>query len=113
MNKQLKQAVLAGESNKVTTLLQQGANIEANLLLTAQKGHTEVVNALLAAKADKEAKDNKGATALMLAALNGHTGVVKLLLQKKGANIDDQDNYGRTALMLATNCGHTEGAIGS
>ena len=49
------------------------------ILLAAQEGHTDVVNALIAAGADKEAKNNAEYTPLLLAAYYGRTDVVNLL----------------------------------
>ena len=43
-------------------------------------GHTEIVNALLAAGADVSATNNFGRTPLMLASIDGHTETVNTLL---------------------------------
>jgi ankyrin repeat protein len=51
--------------------------------------------------ADIDAKDNRGRTALMIAADAGHLGIVDLLLAR-GAARDLRDNAGKTALDLAT-----------
>jgi ankyrin repeat protein len=78
-------------------------------MMAARYGSTEVVNLLLAKGASVEAKDNKGSTALMMAAISdiNPAPVVKLLL-KKGANAEAQDNNGDTALKLATTAGNAE-----
>jgi hypothetical protein len=67
------------------------------------------VNLLLAKGASVEAQDNKGSTALMMAAIGdiNPVPVVKLLL-KKGANVDAKDNNGDTALKLATTANNAE-----
>jgi ankyrin repeat protein len=48
-------------------------------MLASQIGHTGVIRALLAGKADVNAKAGNGATALMLASKYRHQEVVKLL----------------------------------
>ena len=56
----------------------------------------EVVELLLKAEADTEAKDNDyGRTPVSWAAGNGHAEVVELLL-KAGADIEAKDNYRKT-----------------
>ena len=66
------------------------------LLKAAQKGHTEIVTALLAAKADVNAANKTdGVTPLYMAAAKGHTEIVTTLLE---ANADvnttkDFDNW--------------------
>jgi ankyrin repeat protein len=49
------------------------------LMLASANGHLEVVQALLAAKADVNAKQRDGSTPLMLAVQNNHTEVARLL----------------------------------
>ena len=57
---------------------------------------------------DVDLVDNeKGFTALMLAAQEGHTEIVELLLKNK-ANVDLANNERSTALMFATQNGHKE-----
>ncbi len=49
-------------------------------MAAAKRGQTDIVQALLEAGADINAKDKYGkTTALMFAAANGHTDVVELL----------------------------------
>jgi hypothetical protein len=64
-----------------------------------------VVQQLLEAKADVEAKDNDGQTALHWAARSSHEVMVRLLLEAK-ANVEAKDNNGQTALHLAARNGH-------
>ena len=87
--------------------IKAGANVNAKdneygnsaLMLAAWKGHTEIVNALIKARAEVNAKDKDGRTALMCAAENGRTETVNALIE---AGADDlTDNEGRTALILA------------
>jgi serine/threonine-protein phosphatase 6 regulatory ankyrin repeat subunit B len=49
------------------------------LMLASQNGHLEVIQALLAAKADVNARQRDGSAALMLALQNNHPEVAKLL----------------------------------
>lgn len=71
--------------------------------------HASVASLLLAAGADKEARDKWGRhTPLMAAAYRGNTQLVRLLLQA-GANIHARDKWGDyTALMDAAGEGHAE-----
>lgn len=70
-------------------------------------GGPEVVQLLLNKGANVEARNNGGATPLLMAAYFGHVEVVKRLLAK-GANIKAKDNKGNTALALALGYGHAE-----
>ncbi|PNH10008.1 Ankyrin repeat domain-containing protein 29 [Tetrabaena socialis] len=69
--------------------------------------HEAVVEALLAAGADKEAKTVDGATALYIASENGHEAVVEALLAA-GADKDAKEGDGWTALHIASQNGHEE-----
>lgn len=65
------------------------------------------VNALVAAKANVNAQDSDGNTALMLASGNGHTEVVRALLAAKAdVNAKSPDDSSTALYMAATN-GHT------
>jgi uncharacterized protein len=48
----------------------------------SEKGHVDVVQALLAKGAEVNAKNNNGATALIWASIQGHVDVVQALLAK-------------------------------
>jgi ankyrin repeat protein len=79
------------------------------LLKAAEKGHTAVVEKLLAAPGvNVNIKTrNAGATALYIAAQNGHTAVVEKLLAAPGVNVNLQTLKGATALYVAAQMGHT------
>jgi ankyrin repeat protein len=77
------------------------------LHLAAQKGSMDVVELLLANKADINARAGRGATPLHKAAAEGHISVAELLLANK-AEIDARDNLGRTALHWAVLNSHHE-----
>ena len=68
----------------------------------------EIVERLLAAGADPNARSREGQTPLMSAALNGRVGAVDALLAH-GADVDAAESYrGQTALMLAAGEGNVE-----
>jgi ankyrin repeat protein len=77
------------------------------LMVSALKGHKEVVAILLDRGADIEAKDETDWTPLIYAARNGHKEVVELLLDR-GANIESEDEYRRTPLSYAADEGYKE-----
>lgn len=60
---------------------------------------------LIASKADLNAKDNEGHTALMRAAMYGHADAVKLLIAA-GADLQVKDGFGDTAFCYAAKGGH-------
>ena len=63
------------------------------------RGHPQVVEMLIDAGADKEAKIGFGVRPLMYAAGNGEAGVVEVLL-RAGADPLARNEVGRTALMM-------------
>jgi ankyrin repeat protein len=67
----------------------------------------EVVNLLIERGAAIDAADDRGRTALMIAAEAGHATIVDLLL-RCGADRDRKDKQGRTALDLSTEAGVRE-----
>ena len=75
----------------------------------AWSGHVAVVQYLVTAGAEMEAKDKKGLTALMLAAKKGHVETAQCLVTD-GAEMEAKDKKGLTALMLAAKKGHVETA---
>ena len=64
------------------------------------EGHLGVVEHFVTKKADIEAKDKEGLTALIWGCAKGKVETVKYLL-KHGAEINAVDKKGRTALDLA------------
>lgn len=108
-NSPLHQAALKGDKNKVETLLQQGAKIDARdsrgrtaLFIAAENGDAATVKELL----DHGANPNVGAllkhgnTPLHVAAQNGFNNVIELLLSKS-TNADLRNSSDQTPLMLA------------
>ena len=74
------------------------------LIEAASMGDTEKVQTLLAQGADVNAKDNDGFTALMMAAVYGHIDIVHALLTK-AADVNATDNDGSTALIAVASAG--------
>ena len=68
------------------------------LIEAANKGDSEVVEALLDSGADINARDEQNQTALHQAANRGHTLVVKLLLER-GADVNAKNLFGQTPLL--------------
>ena len=103
----------------VVELLDRGADVDARasddatddataLMLAAKNGHAEIVDKLLARRANVDAvKKSTHGTALMFSAQNGHTEIVDKLLAK-GVNIEAKTTSGFTALTLAAHNGHAE-----
>ena len=74
------------------------------LILAREKGHTEIVQALIGAGADVNAKNQYGNTALMVASEKGHTEIVQALIEA-GADVNVKDFEGKTSLNYATDAG--------
>jgi ankyrin repeat protein len=79
-----------------------GPNGEPALVLAARANYTATVDALLAGKANVNARSAVGDSAVMAAALNGHLELVKKL-RGRGAEIN---NAGWTPLIYAAAGGH-------
>ncbi|MBV9575813.1 MAG: ankyrin repeat domain-containing protein, partial [Gammaproteobacteria bacterium] len=123
----LRHAVIEDEVRMVKMLLSQGAMIDAAsptigatpLLLAVEKGNKEIVDILLAHKANVsirlgyqtnyhyQYKVNTGDTPLHAAAILGHDAIAAALLDK-GANINATSlSSSNTPLIYATKYGHT------
>ena len=70
-------------------------------------GNIEAIKQHIAAGADVNEKDEKGATPLHGAAFTGHMEVVELLIAN-GADVNAKDKDGGTPLLHATLSGHRE-----
>ena len=85
-------------------------NRRSALILASWKGHTEVVQLLLANGSDVRAtmeKDGSIISALHLASKEGHTDIVQLLIDS-GADVNFEDTDIWTALHFASKEGHTD-----
>jgi len=83
----------------------RNSRLDDELLDQAWEGDAAVVELLLAAGADVDAKDEAGWTALHDAATRGYDDVVELLLVA-GADVEAKSNTGWTALHYAAQEGH-------
>ena len=110
---QLIDAARNGDTKKVKSLIDKGADIEASndenwtpLIWAANGGYTEIVKMLLDKEADIEARNSSGFTPLMEAAKRGNTEIVALLLDK-GADIEakNEETACFTSLILAAYLG--------
>ena len=70
-------------------------------------GNMEIVRSYLEQRADVNAVDGNGRTALAVASRNGHLDVVRVLLEH-GANVNAVDEDGWTALAVACIDGHLD-----
>ncbi len=107
-------AIKKGDIKAVKEFLDKGINVNVKdgvsntaLMITAEKGHKDIAELLLAAGANVNAKDIGGSPALMLAALYGSKSIAESLI-KAGADVNAQNVRGRTALMHAADYGYKE-----
>ena len=82
-------------------------NLDWDLLVATEKGHTTKLRTLLTRGADVNARDRHGFSALMKAALYGHTGIVEMLMER-GADLNASDENGWTPLMSAASGGNPD-----
>ena len=96
-------------------LLEKGADIDAKTtdngqtaLMTAasKRENGAIVTLLLENGAEVNMENDKGATALLVAACTGDSEIVKILLEK-GADVNASTQDGLTALLVAGQNGHT------
>ena len=100
--------VNATTKEQIDDLVKRGADVDNNSLLdngmtllmqACKYGDIEVALALIANKANVNAQDNNGKTALMYAAQTENSALLIESLHKAGAEINAQDYDGLTALM--------------
>ena len=82
-------------------------SINQELLWAAETGSLEQVKTLLSKGANINAKNEKGQTALMVAAWRKRLEIVRCLIDN-GADVNATNQYGGTALMDAAMTGHLE-----
>jgi ankyrin repeat protein len=129
---ELFEAILRDDADKVWSLIQEGADVNAKtekgvtpLMAAVENNKRNIVRLLLGAGADIESKNDKGQTALMLASMRGADEFESLyrpgdiaaprispaslrpadtvrLLLEGGAKSDTPDDFGATALMYAS-----------
>jgi uncharacterized protein len=108
IDRELIEAIEAGDGPVVRSLLEAGASPEVSggansipaLHIAVGRGRVDLVNLLIAAGANPNRRDVTGLTPMMLAACRGDLDAVELLL-KSGADVNARDFNGTTSLMLA------------
>jgi uncharacterized protein len=78
--------------------------LQAELLRAAQRGDAQAVKRLLTAGASPDAHDDRGRTALTMAAIGDHVAAAELLVAA-GANPDPQDDQRNNALLVTGETG--------
>ena len=99
-------AARAGQLDVLLASATTGTNGPAGDIAARHARQTGVMKALLDARADVNALDETGATALMICALLGSTPGVELLIASRAALGATDKNEGATALHLAVGRGH-------
>lgn len=87
----------------VTTI----GNIDAALLVAADKGLTDDVKGWLALGADLRYADERGRTALIAAAYGNHLEAARALI-KAGADVNAKDSSQQSAYLISTSEGYVE-----
>ena len=108
-------AARVGDAEAVTSLLNQGVNIEDRettgetpLISAALAGQTQIVNLLLDRHAAIEARNDRGLTPLHAAAYGGHVDTVAALIEHGAAVDDNQNRYHTTPLIVAAEDGRSD-----
>jgi len=83
------------------------ATVDQQLLDAAENGYPALVQTLLEKGGDVNARDQSGATPLMIAADQGNLDIVRLLLEK-GADVNAKDGQDSSALIEASKRGFLE-----
>jgi hypothetical protein len=94
------QFALSRGHSDVATLLEQAEILGGRLLQAATEGNDTLVRQLLATGAPVNVTDERGTTALMLAARNGDLGMLQALLSK-GADSSVRDGQGKSVFEWA------------
>jgi ankyrin repeat protein len=108
-------AVKEDNWNEVNDHLADGVSVNAKnrfgytpLIWAARYSRTNIVKKLIEVKANINAQNDRGETALICASINGRgTDSVKRLIEAN-ADVNAKDNSGKTALMRAAEYGHRD-----
>lgn len=110
----LHEAAAAGDAAAITTLLAEGAAIDARnaggataLLVATHANRVEAARTLIEAGADVNAKDAIEDSPYLYAGARGHLDILMLTLSH-GADLKSTNRYGGTALIPAAERGHVE-----
>ena len=93
------------ENSVVEILSKNCENRVTPILLAAEKGHTEIMKALIGSTDNPNAPDNNGWTPIHEAAQNGHTEIVNALM-KHTDTPNAPNNFGVTPYQMAQNNNH-------
>ena len=108
----LQWAAQIGPVEMVHCLVELGASVaspegaSSAMMVAVENGHLGAADALLAARADPDATDAQGWTALTIAAAAGHTRLVGRLLEGGARAAARTEPSGRTPVMAAAQGGH-------
>jgi len=107
-------AVVKGNANIVTLLLEHGADVAAldnenfgPLYEASRRGRLDVIGLLLDHHADVNSRNSGQRTPLIMASQEGELEIARILLQH-GAAVNSRDKDGWTSLMLASQNGHSD-----
>jgi len=111
----LARASVLGATDVAQILIDRGARVKVRfarvnhtpLHVAAARGFLPLVQLLIQAGAEPDARDSNGFTPLIAAAEQGHTLIARALLTA-GAKINSANSTGRNALWLAAARGHEE-----
>lgn len=110
----LMSAALDGDTNKVRTLLESGADINAQdakgrtaLMLAVINRHASTAKVLLNAGADMSVRADDGRTALSLAALTGDGAIMRVLMSHRPEAIAESNPTGARVMRVAAKIGYT------
>lgn len=95
------------EAGADANALEGGEENRTALMCASERGVQTVVESLLGAGADPNARSNSGFSALMYASIGGHEAILKLLLDAR-ADVNAQRNAGGTALSYASFNGYSK-----
>lgn len=108
INSRLLKSIRKGNILGVKCALYDGAEVSCRdavgdtplIEACSKDGKKEIVEMLLENNAEMDAKNNRGFTALMMAASWGKEEIAELLIEKN-ADLEARDNEGNTAFMIA------------
>ena len=114
VNMELIEAATRGDTEAVTHLLEQGADVHASnasgvtpLIAAAYQNHVEVAKLLIEAGADVNVQDNTQQSAYLIPTADGYLELLQLTLAA-GADVHSLDSFNGTGLIRAADRGHVE-----